>query len=243
MTIKAIAAHWNGACYSSDGEFFVEYETLQEAVDAAEGLVEIYSADADGNPTDVDLQWEIYDDGDDDVPVKIIRVDSQAAERAQEQCEIIASHVGEYATEHVGVDPDDQLVRWRVNGGHRGAHQGDQNRGGRDTMMMPEPMEPLDWLRLAVDLGCDDVDSLTDANVIDLAELEDDATCEVAYWLDAAGKKWELPCYSLDLGRMRLAWSDTDEAGIADEQLIDHSEWDGFAERLAEQLGELADAE
>lgn len=244
MTYKAIAAHWNGACYSPDGEDWAYYQTLQDAIAAADNLLGIYEEDVEGNPADVDLQWQIFDDDDEDMgPVKVIRVDSQAAERAQEECESIASEQGEFSTEYVGTGPAGELVRWTVNGGYRGAHQGDQNRGGRDTAMMPESIEPKEWLRLAVSMGFDDVDTLTDPALVDLEDLEGDADEQVVYWLDAAGGKWKLPCYSLDLGRKRLVWSNADEAGLADEALIDPEDWEGFAERLAKSLGELADAE
>lgn len=239
-TYKAIAAHWNGACYSSDGEEFTDYDTLEAAIEAAEALVEFYDTDADGEPCDVDLEWHIYDE--DDNLVKAITVDSQAAEREQDSCEVIASEEREYVTEYVGVNEDGKLVKWVRNGGSRGAHQGDQNRGCRDTASTPEEIDAIEWLKLAVDFGLDDASDLPDC--IDVEELQNDADSDQSHYLDAAGQCWSLPVYSIDLGRgKRLAWSNTDEAGVDDIAIIDHEDWAGFAESIAESIGDVVDIE
>jgi len=248
-TYEAIANHWNGACYSSDGEQFTAYDTLQAAIDAADQLDSVYNTDADGEPCDVDLQWEIYEVDEDcergDFPVQIIRIQSSVGEAAQDACEIVAQHEDEFSTSYVGTDEDGRLVKWSRNGGSRGAHDRmDGNRGEwHETYEVPEQIDQLEWLRLAVKYGCDDIDSLT-VDAIDLSYLESDADTDEAHWLDAAEQCWTLPVYSIDLVHgKRLAWSDTDEAGITDVALIDEAEWDGFAESLAESLGEVVDVE
>lgn len=249
MRYQAIANHWNGACFSPDGEEFCDFAALYEAVEAAVDLIDIYETDADGNYTDVDLEWEIFavdDDGNrSDEPVKTIHVESPAGKRAQEECEIVASQEDEYTTSFVGVNKDGELVKWSVNGGSRGAHDR-MDGSGRwiETYDMPEEIEPLEWLRLAVEYGCDDADALTEPDAIDLGDLKSDADTDEVHWLDAAGGLWTLPVYSIDLGRgKRLAWSDTDEAGVEDVALIDSDEWPGFAESIADGLGEVVDVE
>ena len=246
---QAIANHWNGACYSSDGEQFADYDTLADAIEAAESLVDLYVTDADGAPCDIDLQWEIYEVGEDgelaDSPIETIRVQHSVGEDAQSECEIVAQQEGEFSTNYVGTNEDGALVKWTRNGGSRGAHDRmDGNRGEwHEIYDAPEVIEPLEWLRLAVEYGCDDVDSLM-VEAIDLGDLESDADTDEAHWLDASEAVFALPVYSIDLGHgKRLAWSDTDEAGIEDVTLIDSGDWDGFAESIAAELGEVVDVE
>ena len=168
-----------------------------------------------------------------------------AAEAGDDECEIVAQQEGEFSTSYVGVNEDGELVKWSRNGGSRGAHDRmDGNRGEwHETYDVPDVIEPLEWLRLAVEYGCDDVDSLM-VDAIDLGDLESDAESDEAHWLDAAEQCWSLPVYSIDIGGgKRLAWSDTDEAGIDDVTLIDSGDWDGFAESIAAELGEVVDVE
>ncbi len=79
-----------------------------------------------------------------------------------------------------------------------------------------------------------------------LAELTDEllAAIDEAHWLDAAEQCWALPVYAIDLGDGKLlTWSDTDEAGIDDVDVIDSDDWDTRAEDLADELGEVVDLE
>ena len=64
---QAIVSYWNGASYSSDGEQYVDHDTLADAQAVADGLIDLYDTDADGEPCDVDLLYEVYEvdaDGD-----------------------------------------------------------------------------------------------------------------------------------------------------------------------------------
>jgi len=64
-------------------------------------------------------------------------------------------------------------------------------------------------------------------------------------WMDTVGRAWELPCHLKNIeGGKSVIWSDTDEAGIDDVNIIDApSDEDavllGFAEDLANLLGTL----
>lgn len=239
MKIRAIACHWNGASYSSDGEVWCEYDSLEDAEAAADGLVSIYDTDADGEPCDVDLQWEIYD-GDD--LIRAIIVQESAGKRAQDECEIVAQSEGEFSTDYIGVR-DGELVAWTCNGGSRGAHDRMTNRGWQEQYAIPEPLESIEWLKRGLEYDAT-IEELIEAGEIDLSDLERDAQTDEAHWLDADGQCWTLPVYAIDLGGGKmLTWSDTDEAGIDDVEVISADDWPDRAEAIAEELGEVVDLE
>lgn len=239
MSIQAIAKHWNGASYSSDGEDWGEYDSLEDAEAAADELVGVYSTDAAGNPCDVDLQWEIYD-GDDLIHEIIVK--SAAGERAQDECEIVAWSERQYATDYIGVR-DGALVGWTRNGGSRGAHDRWTNRGWQEQYETPVTLEPIEWLKRGLEYDAT-IEELIEAGDIDLSDLERDAQTDEAHWLDADGQCWTLPVYAIDLGGGKmLTWSDTDEAGIDDVEVISADDWPDRAEAIAEELGEVVDLE
>ena len=91
MTYQAIVSYWNGASYSSDGEQYVDHDTLAGAQSVEDGLIDLYDTDADGEPCDVDLLYEVYEiDADGqrgDEPIWTKKIKSGANERAQESAQ------------------------------------------------------------------------------------------------------------------------------------------------------------
>ncbi len=248
MKYQAIASHWNGACYSTDGEEYADFESLNEAKAAADGLAEMYNTDPEGEPCDVDIQWEIYEvdeDGEQGEMVEMTKVSHSVGKAAQDACEIIAKRENEYSTDYVGTNADDELVTWLTNGGSRGAYDRmDWNKGEWvEIYDVPAKIDQLEWLKLAVEYGCDDVDELM-VEEIDLSDLEWDADTDEAHWLDAEDGLFTMSVYSVELGSgKRLAWSNCDDAGIDDVVLIPDSKWSGFAEEIAGEIGKLVDVE
>lgn len=236
--IRAIAKHWNGASYSSDGEDWCEFDSLEDAKAAAEALVDTYSIDADGEQADIDLEWEIYDG---EELVETISVQSTAGERAQDECEIVSQQEDEYTTNYIGVR-DGDLVAWSRNGGSCGAHDRMTNRGWVERYDVPEEVEPIEWIKRGLEYGAE-IGDLISAGDIDLSDWEYEAESSEAHWLDNAGQCWTLPVYAVDIGDGKmLTWSDTD-AGIDDVGVIDSGDWESRAEDIAAGLGEVVDIE
>ncbi len=232
--------------YSSDGESRIEFETLEEAVAAADELLELYNVN-DGEPCDVDSQWEIYEEGGDD-PVKTIKLEYSVNKAAQEACTLIASRKEEYETTHLGVNPDGDLVVWTSNGGTKGAHDRmDSNKGHRvPRYEHPRPMIRTSFLKLMVSYDCNIETIMSAFTHEDLQDLESDAETQtqVAHWLDADGTCWKFTCFAYPVSSSQyLAWSHTDEGGIDDIALITKSCWTDFAETTAATLGEVVDVE
>lgn len=81
--------------------------------------------------------------------------------------------------------------------------------------------EVLAWVRAHVSHS---LDAMSEQGLIRYAGALRERTPAASYtasWRDAAGQSWDLPCHLVVLGGRVVLWSQTDEAGVADEAVAD----------------------
>lgn len=81
-----------------------------------------------------------------------------------------------------------------------------------------------------IKLNADQMDELDEVTLLgylgDLREYSNDNADAswIAQYLDAAQAIWDLPCYLIQAGTRAVMWSDTDEAGVADIEIVEAEE-------------------
>ena len=250
---ECLVSHYRHGHYSSEGEHWTEIASI-EAAPSKDDLIAMYSDDADGEPCDVDLVLEIasVEEGERTI-IKTIEVKWSAGQAAQEGCEIVAKHVGEYTTSYVGVNDDGEPVKWTNNGGHNGAHDRMDGSGNWvEHYPSPEVVDHATFLKLAVEYGGehdriieiirdeigDEIEATDwdEAHCLDAAEnLTTITACEYRFGADACEYRFSAHA---------LMWTDCDGVGVDDVQIVknvsDNALTD-FAEEIASDIGEIVD--
>ena len=247
--MRYLVGHYNGCSYCSDGEEWVDIDSIDDIT--REQLIENYSTDADGDPCDVRLICEITDGTEDEYGqpkiIKTIKVDWSAGEDAQDMCHVIASMSGEYHTSYVGTDLDDNFVTWTNNGGNLGAHDRMTNDGWREIYEAPEKVDAAEFLKLCLEYGYDlhdDVDDLCGLVGESIGHLRSET--DVAYYLGGDDSLITIEAHGHKIGtRHILLWTDCDGVGIDDAAIREYDEGiiTEFAEKVAASIGEVVDVE